>query len=74
MLEILCKCKEQFGLEWEAVLKNGKALNAKRSCDRLEIDADARMGNYLLRASASDAGGCELKQKQKARTWSPEGL
>jgi len=35
------KFKAQFGLEWEDVLKDGKALNAKDACEKFEIDADA---------------------------------
>jgi len=35
------KFKEQFGLEWADVLKDGKALNAKQCCEKFEIDADA---------------------------------
>nr|ABO47885.1 hypothetical protein Tb10.6k15.3460 [Alexandrium fundyense] len=34
------KFKEQFGLEWDDVLKDGKALNAKDACEKLEVDAD----------------------------------
>jgi len=34
------KFKEQFGLEWADVLKDGKALNAKDACDKMKIDAD----------------------------------
>merc|ERR1719191_2424874 len=34
------KFKEQFGLEWADVLKDGKALNAKECCDKFGIDAD----------------------------------
>jgi len=34
------KFKEQFGLEWDAVLKDGKALNAKEACEKFEIGAD----------------------------------
>jgi len=34
------KFKEQFGLEWADVLKDGKALNAKQACEKFEIDAD----------------------------------
>lgn len=34
------KFKEQFGLEWADVLKDGKALNAKEACDKFGIDAD----------------------------------
>jgi nucleoside diphosphate kinase len=34
------KFKEQFGLEWADVLKDGKALNAKAACEKFEIDAD----------------------------------
>merc|ERR1719265_322778 len=34
------KFKEQFGLEWDDVLKDGKALNAKECCEKFEIDAD----------------------------------
>jgi nucleoside diphosphate kinase len=34
------KFKEQFGLEWDDVLKDGKALNAKEACAKFEIDAD----------------------------------
>jgi len=34
------KFKEQFGLEWADVLKDGKALNAKDACDKLGVDAD----------------------------------
>jgi len=35
------KFKDQFGLEWADVLKDGKALNAKDACTKFEIDADA---------------------------------
>merc|ERR1712050_387402 len=35
------KFKAQFGLEWEDVLKDGKALNAKDACAKFDIDADA---------------------------------
>mmetsp|Transcript_41129 Transcript_41129/g.110512 ORF Transcript_41129/g.110512 Transcript_41129/m.110512 type:complete len:434 (+) Transcript_41129:82-1383(+) len=34
------KFKAQFGLEWEDVLKDGKALNAKDACEKFGIDAD----------------------------------
>jgi len=34
------KFKEQFGLEWDDVLKDGKALNAKDGCEKLGVDAD----------------------------------
>jgi nucleoside diphosphate kinase len=34
------KFKGQFGLEWEEVLKDGKALNAKDACEQLGVDAD----------------------------------
>jgi len=34
------KFKAQFGLEWDDVLKDEKALNAKGACDKFEIDAD----------------------------------
>jgi len=34
------KFKAQFGLEWDDVLKDGKALNAKECCEKFEIDAD----------------------------------
>merc|ERR1719265_3109983 len=34
------KFKEQFGLEWDDVLKENKALNAKQACEKFEIDAD----------------------------------
>jgi len=34
------KFKAQFGLEWDDVLKDGKALNAKDACEKFEIDAD----------------------------------
>merc|ERR1712166_220814 len=34
------KFKEQFGLEWDDVLKEEKALNAKQACEKFEIDAD----------------------------------
>merc|ERR1719478_566938 len=34
------KFKDQFGLEWDDVLKDGKALNAKQACEKFEIDAD----------------------------------
>lgn len=34
------KFKDQFGLEWADVLKDGKALNAKDACAKFEIDAD----------------------------------
>merc|ERR1719263_2376460 len=34
------KFKEQFGLEWDDVLKDGKALNAKEACEKMSIDAD----------------------------------
>jgi len=35
------KFKEQFGLEWADVLKDGLALNAKDACEKMGIDADA---------------------------------
>lgn len=35
------KFKAQFGLEWDDVLKDGKALNAKDACEKFGIDADA---------------------------------
>merc|ERR1712056_83801 len=35
------KFKEQFGLEWDDVLKDGKALNAKQACEKFGCDADA---------------------------------
>merc|ERR1719313_658521 len=35
------KFKEQFGVEWADVLKEGKALNAKDACTKMNIDADA---------------------------------
>jgi nucleoside diphosphate kinase len=34
------KFKEQFGLEWDDVLKDGKALNATDCLKKFEIDAD----------------------------------
>merc|ERR1719162_2871277 len=34
------KFKEQFGLEWDDVLKDEKALNAKDACEKFEIEAD----------------------------------
>merc|ERR1719191_2022967 len=34
------KFKEQFGVEWADVLKEGKAVNAKDACDKLGVDAD----------------------------------
>jgi len=34
------KFKKQFGLEWEDVLKDGKALNAKDACEKFGVDAD----------------------------------
>jgi len=34
------KFKDQFGLEWADVLKDGKALNAKQACEKFGIDAD----------------------------------
>merc|ERR1719197_1175128 len=34
------KFKEQFGLEWADVLKDGKALNAADACEKFGIDAD----------------------------------
>jgi len=34
------KFKEQFGLEWADVLKDGLALNAKDACEKMGIDAD----------------------------------
>merc|ERR1711865_863219 len=34
------KFKEQFGLEWDDVLKEEKALNAKQACEKFGIDAD----------------------------------
>merc|ERR1719265_1109379 len=34
------KFKEQFGLEWDDVLKDGNALNAKQACEKWGIDAD----------------------------------
>lgn len=33
------KFKEKFGLEWDDVLKDGKALNAMDACEKFEIDA-----------------------------------
>merc|ERR1719389_1578836 len=35
------KFKDQFGLEWADVLKDGKAMNAKQTCEKWSIDADA---------------------------------
>jgi len=35
------KFKEQFGLEWDDVLKDGKAINAKQACEKFGCDADA---------------------------------
>jgi len=34
------KFKAQFGLEWDDVLKDDQALNAKDACDKFGIDAD----------------------------------
>merc|ERR1719380_530851 len=34
------KFKEQFGLEWDDVLKDGKAMNAKQACEKWSISAD----------------------------------
>jgi len=34
------KFKEKFDLEWDDVLKSGKAVNAKEACTRLGVDAD----------------------------------
>jgi len=34
------KFKEQFGVEWADVLKEGKAVNATDACAKLEVDAD----------------------------------
>lgn len=34
------KFKAQFGLEWDDVLKEGKALNAKQACDKFAVDSD----------------------------------
>eukprot|EP00928_Gymnodinium_smaydae_P079651 TRINITY_DN6351_c0_g2_i1.p1 TRINITY_DN6351_c0_g2~~TRINITY_DN6351_c0_g2_i1.p1 ORF type:complete len:430 (+),score=131.59 TRINITY_DN6351_c0_g2_i1:100-1389(+) len=34
------KFKEQFGVEWADVLKDGKAFNAKDACEKMGIDAD----------------------------------
>jgi len=34
------KFKAQFGLEWDDVLKDGKALNATDACAKFEIDAE----------------------------------
>jgi len=33
------KFKEKFGLEWDDVLKEGKALNAAACCEKFEIDS-----------------------------------
>jgi len=33
------KFKEQFGLEWDDVLKDGKAMNAKQACETFNLDA-----------------------------------
>merc|ERR1719471_746935 len=35
------KFKDKFGLEWDDVLKDGKALNAIDACSKFEIDAAA---------------------------------
>lgn len=35
------KFKDKFGVEWDEVLKDGKALNAKDACEKFEIDAAA---------------------------------
>eukprot|EP00446_Apocalathium_sp_SHHI-4_P083315 CAMPEP_0177490510 /NCGR_PEP_ID=MMETSP0369-20130122/31303_1 /TAXON_ID=447022 ORGANISM="Scrippsiella hangoei-like, Strain SHHI-4" /NCGR_SAMPLE_ID=MMETSP0369 /ASSEMBLY_ACC=CAM_ASM_000364 /LENGTH=341 /DNA_ID=CAMNT_0018967101 /DNA_START=18 /DNA_END=1040 /DNA_ORIENTATION=+ len=35
------KFKEKFGLEWDDVLKDGKALNAMDCCAKFEIDSEA---------------------------------
>merc|ERR1719502_1990435 len=34
------KFKDQFGLEWADVLKDGKAMNAKQACEKWKIEAD----------------------------------
>merc|ERR1719265_2116577 len=34
------KFKDAFGLEWDDVLKDGKAINAKEACEKFECDAD----------------------------------
>merc|ERR1719420_1298567 len=34
------KFKEQFGLEWDDVLKDGKALNTKDACEKMSVDGD----------------------------------
>jgi nucleoside diphosphate kinase len=34
------KFKDQFGLEWDDVLKDGKAMNAKDTCEKWKIEAD----------------------------------
>lgn len=34
------KFKDQFGLEWDDVLKDKKAMNAKEACEKWSIDAD----------------------------------
>eukprot|EP00411_Alexandrium_monilatum_P021710 CAMPEP_0175208750 /NCGR_PEP_ID=MMETSP0093-20121207/13780_1 /TAXON_ID=311494 /ORGANISM="Alexandrium monilatum, Strain CCMP3105" /LENGTH=405 /DNA_ID=CAMNT_0016501937 /DNA_START=103 /DNA_END=1320 /DNA_ORIENTATION=- len=35
------KFKDKFGLDWDEVLKEGKALNAMECCEKFEIDAAA---------------------------------
>merc|ERR1719382_159227 len=35
------KFKEKFGLDWDEVLKDGKALNAMDACEKFEVDSDA---------------------------------
>lgn len=34
------KFQEKFGLDWDEVLKDGKALNAADACEKFEIDAN----------------------------------
>merc|ERR1719382_1676102 len=35
------KFKDKFGLDWDDVVKDGKALNAMDACSKFEIDAEA---------------------------------
>jgi len=34
------KFKEHFGVQWDDVLKDGKALNAKQACEKFAVEAD----------------------------------
>ncbi|CAK0815647.1 unnamed protein product [Prorocentrum cordatum] len=47
------KFKGQFGVEWDDVLKEGKALNAKDACEKFEVDAD---GLNTMWGAAKKAG------------------